>query len=239
MMTLQLVSRFHRALIMCLLTTWLVPAAIGDDDGFVDLFNGKDLSQWKVKGGEGGFWTVGTASLDASNSRELAVDPQGTELINAQRSGRDLYSVQEFGDAIIELELMVPRGSNSGIYLMGEYEVQVLDSYGREKLTQGDMGAIYSAAAPRTNATKPPGEWQKFHIRYRAPRFDAEGKKIANAVVEKIELNGVVVQENVEVAGPTGGSLRNVEAPRGPLMFQGDHGPVAFRNIRVKPLDTP
>jgi hypothetical protein len=122
---------------------------------------------------------------------------------------------------------------------MGEYEVQVLDSYGREKLTQGDMGAIYSAAAPRVNASKPPGEWQRFQIRYRAARFDAQGNKTANAVVEKVTLNDVVIQQDIEVHGPTGGSLRNREAPRGPLLFQGDHGPVAFRHIRVKPLETP
>jgi hypothetical protein len=120
---------------------------------------------------------------------------------------------------------------------MGEYEVQVLDSYGREKLTQGDMGAIYSAAPPLVNAAKAPGQWQRYHIRYRAPRFDADGKKVANALVEKILLNDVLIQENVEIKGPTGGSLRNREAAQGPLLFQGDHGPVAFRNIRVKPLE--
>jgi hypothetical protein len=238
-MTMQRVPRIRRLAVICIFLTWLVPAAADGDDGFIELFNGKDLSQWKVRGGDGGHWTVGTASLDPGNPRQLAVDPEGNELINARGGGRDLYCEAEFGDAIIELEVMVSRGSNSGIYLMGEYEVQILDSFGREKLTQGDMGAIYSAAAPRVHASKPPGEWQTFHIRYRAPRFDAAGKKIAHALVEKVVLNGVLLQENVEVPGPTGGSLRNADAPRGPLMFQGDHGPVAFRNIRVKPLDPP
>ncbi|MHB0958601.1 MAG: 3-keto-disaccharide hydrolase [Pirellulaceae bacterium] len=212
-------------------------AADKENEGFIELFNGKDLSGWKIKGDEGGFWEVGSATLDASDPRELVVNPTGEELINARRSGRDIYSEKEFGDAIIELEVMVPRGSNSGIYVMGEYEVQVCDSFGREKLTQGDMGAIYSAAAPSTQASKAPGEWQRFHIRYRAPRFDAEGKKTANAVIEKVVLNDVVIHENVEVQGSTGGSLRNREAPRGPLLFQGDHGPISFRKIRVKPLD--
>jgi hypothetical protein len=135
------------------------------------------------------------------------------------------------------VEVMVPRGSNSGIYIMGEYEIQVCDSFGREKLTQGDMGAIYSAAAPSAQACKEPGQWQSYQIRYRAPRFDAAGKKITNAKIEEVILNGVVIHKDVEVKGPTGGSLRNREAPQGPLMFQGDHGPVAYRNIRVKPLD--
>lgn len=215
--------------------------SIGDEgrDGFIELFNGRDLSGWKVKGEGSGHWRVGAATLDAANPRELAVDPAGHELINARGGGQDIYSEQEFGDAIIELEVLVPERSNSGIYLMGEYEVQVLDSYGRTEMTQGDMGAIYSAAPPSANASRPPGQWQQFQIRYRAPRFDAAGKKTANARVEQVVLNGVVIQQDVEVQGPTGGSLRNQEGPRGPLLFQGDHGPVAFRHIRVKPLDTP
>lgn len=222
-------------LVLAIAAAWAVPAA-AEDDGFIELFNGKDLSGWRVQGGEGGHWTVGTASLHPDDPREFVVD-EGNELVNARSRGRNLYSELEFGDAVIELEVMVPQRSNSGIYIMGEYEVQILDSYGRERLTQGDMGAIYSAAAPRVNASKAPGEWQTYHIRYRAPRFGADGNKTANAFVERVILNDVVIQENVEVQGPTGGSLRNREAPRGPIMFQGDHGPVSFRNIRVKPLD--
>jgi hypothetical protein len=212
-------------------------AAQESKDGFIELFNGKDLSGWKIVGDEGGYWKVGTASVDPKNPGELVVDPSGKELINARHGGRDIYSEKEFGDAIIEVDVMVPRGSNSGIYLMGEYEVQVFDSFGRDKLTQGDMGAIYSAAAPSAQACKEPGTWQTFKIRFRAPRFDAQGKKIANAKVEEVKLNDVVIHKDVEIKGPTGGSLRNREAPQGPLMFQGNHGPVAYRNIRVKPLD--
>ncbi len=225
----------------CLIFVWLAAVTVSHaddaDQGFIELFNGKDLSGWKIKGDEGGFWKTGTATLDPNDPRQLVVEQPGDQLVNAGRAGRDIYSEQEFGDAIIELEVMVPRGSNSGIYVMGEYEVQIFDSFGREKLTQGDMGAIYSAAAPSAQACKAPGEWQRYHIRYRAPRFDADGKKIANARIEKVILNDVVIHENVEVKGPTGGSLRNREAPSGPLLFQGDHGPVAFRKIRIKPLE--
>lgn len=203
----------------------------------LDLFNGRNLDGWRVKGDAGGYWQVGTASLAPDDPRELVVDPAGNELINAQRGGHDLYSELEFGDAVVEVEVMVPRGSNSGIYIMGEYEIQIYDSFGRETLTQGDMGAIYSAAAPSVQACRAPGEWQSFRIRYRAPRFDAAGNKTAPACLEEVVLNGVVIQKDVEVQGPTGGSLRNREAPRGPLMFQGDHGPVAYRHIRVRPLN--
>jgi hypothetical protein len=131
---------------------------------------------------------------------------------------------------------MVPKGSNSGVYLMGEYEVQILDSYGKpdDKLTQGDLGALYSAAAPKKNAAKKPGEWQKFVIDFQAPRFDGK-KKIGNARFTKVELNGETIHENVEVTkGATGGALGE-EVAVGPLMLQGDHGPVAYRNIRVTP----
>jgi hypothetical protein len=129
---------------------------------------------------------------------------------------------------------MVPKGSNSGIYLMGRYEVQVLDSYGREKLTYGDMGAIYGVAVPKVNACKKPGEWQKFVIDFQAPRFDGK-KKTGNAIFHKVELNGQVIHDKVEVVkGATGGALGG-EVPAGPLMFQGDHGPVAFRNLKITP----
>jgi hypothetical protein len=149
----------------------------------------------------------------------------------------DLYTEQKFGVIHIELEFMVPKGSNSGIYLMGEYEVQILDSYGKpdDKLTQGDLGALYSAAAPKKNAAKKPGEWQKFVIEFLAPKFDSNGKKTANAKFVKVVLNDVVLHENVEMKQHTPGGLTGKEAATGPLMFQGDHGPVAFRNIKITP----
>ena len=119
---------------------------------------------------------------------------------------------------------------------MGRYEVQVLDSHGKpdERLGQGDVGAIYSAAKPAKNAAKPAGEWQTFHIVFQAPRFDDSGKKTQNAKFVSVKLNGQEVQKNVEVKGPTGGHLHNDEKPTGPLLFQGDHGIVAFRNVWIR-----
>jgi hypothetical protein len=202
----------------------------------VEPFNGKDLSGWTLKGpAEKSKWKVGKAALDpAANSKLLVTE--GGELVNERGGGVDLYSVSKFGDAKIELELMVPKGSNSGVYVMGEYEVQVLDSFGKEKLGTGDIGALYGAAPPRVNASKPPGEWQALVIDFRAPRFGADGKKTANAKFVKIELNGQVIQENVEMKGPTPAGVSGKEAAEGPIMFQGDHGPVAYRNIRITPL---
>jgi hypothetical protein len=87
------------------------------------------------------------------------------------------------------------------------------------------------------NASKPPGEWQSFDITFRAPRFDADGKKIENAKFVKVVHNGAVVHENVELTGPTRAAISGTEAAAGPLRLQGDHGPVAYRNIRIKPLN--
>jgi hypothetical protein len=119
---------------------------------------------------------------------------------------------------------------------MGEYEVQISDSFAKPPqrgLGQGDMGAIYSATAPSRNAAGVPGTWQTYEIEFVAPKFDANGNKTAKAKFKKVILNGVLVQENVEVEGSTGGGITGKEHPTGPLMFQGDHGPVAFRNIEI------
>jgi hypothetical protein len=199
-------------------------------------FNGKNLDGWKQKGSKAkSHLTVGAARLDPGNPRALVVSKVGHELINAKGGGFDFYTEAVFGDAVFELEVMVPKGSNSGIYLMGEYEVQILDSYGREKLGGGDMGAIYGAAPPRVNACKKPGEWQKYEIYFRAPRFEMD-KKTANAKLLKVILNGQILHENVEMKGATPGGVDGKEKPAGPLMFQGNHGPVAYRNIVIKPL---
>jgi hypothetical protein len=119
---------------------------------------------------------------------------------------------------------------------MGEYEVQIIDSFGKpdDQLKPGDMGGIYTTAAPKKNASKKPGEWQKFVIDFQAPKFEGE-KKTANAKFIKVTFNDVVIHENVEVTKSTGGGLTGKEHATGPLMFQGDHGPVAFRNIKIVP----
>lgn len=200
----------------------------------VTLFDGKDLSRWKFKKHRSNKsqWTVGKASLNPKNLREFSVG-EGNEMINAKGRGVDIYSEFEFGDCVLTLEVMVPKGSNSGIYLMGNYEVQVLDSFLRSKVGPGDMGGIYGAAPPRVNASLAPGEWQTYVIDFTAPKFK-DGKKIANARFNKVTLNGTVIHENVEVKGVTGGNLGRGETAKGPLMFQGDHGPVGYRNIRVQ-----
>ncbi len=202
-------------------------------------FNGKDLSGWKTKEpGSGSHWTTGSAAIAKGNPHLLTVNNDGKELVNAKNHGVDIYTESKYGDVIIELELMLPEKSNSGIYLMGEYEIQVFDSYGKKKLGMGDMGALYGAAPPRLNACKAPGEWQKYWIDFRAPQFDAAGKKIANARFVKIILNGKVLHENLQMKGVSGGGLTGKEVKSGPLMFQGNHGAVSYRNIKITPIKT-
>ena len=195
-------------------------------------FNGKNLEGWRLKAATGSHWAAGTAKMDESDPTKLAFTNEPGQLVNREGRGVDIFTTQTFGSCLLEIEVMVPKRSNSGIYLHGNYEVQILDSWGKEKAGPGDIGGIYGAAAPRTNAANPPGEWQKFVIDFEAPKFDGN-KKIANAVFRRVILNDHVIHENVEVSQPTGGNLGLGEAPEGPLMFQGDHGAVAYRNIRL------
>jgi len=204
-------------------------------------FNGRDLAGWKFRGDAAkSKWKVGRAALDPNDAAKIefiagATDSAAAELVNTEGHSLDIYTEAKYGDCVVETEVMVPKGSNSGIYLMGEYEVQVFDSWGKTDLKYGDMGGIYNTAAPRVNAAKKPGEWQKFVIEFRAPRFKG-GNKTENAKFLKVTLNDQVIHENVEVAKPTTSSLTGKEHETGPLMLQGDHGPVAYRNLVVKPL---
>ncbi len=233
--------RFKPAPLLAALLLALTAAAFAADA--VSPFNGKDLTGWKGRAKEDktGGWTVGAASLDPKDPRQLIADPAGHELVNISAGhghSVDLYTTQTFGDVTVELEVMVPKGSNSGVYLMGEYEVQVLDSFGKDaNPDKGDMAAIYGVKAPANPAFKKPGEWQTLKIDFLAPRFDADGKKTANAKFTKVELNGSVVHRDVEVLGPTGSQLSDTEKPTGPLMLQGNHGAVSFRNLKITPAN--
>lgn len=159
-----------------------------------------------------------------------------------------LFTVMEHGDLDLELDVMMPVGSNSGLYFQGRYEIQLLDSWGTDDPQHYDIGGIYErwdnskpeeeagyeGRSPRVNAAKAPGLWQQFKIKFRAPKFDEEGQKIAPAKFEEVWLNGILLHENEIVTGPTRAAAFEDEQPLGPLMIQGDHGPVAFKNIRYK-----
>ncbi len=193
-------------------------------------------------------WTiVGKASVNSTNNRLLkAKSGEGIVMNGLTGKTKNLLTNMEHGDIEAHIEFMIPAKSNSGVYFQGRYEVQVLDSFTFKTPRHSHCGGIYQrwandkgfeGHAPRVNAARKPGEWQTFDIVFYAPRFDEDGKKIRNAVFRKVVLNGIMVHENQEVTGPTRSSTFNDEKPTGPLMFQGDHGPVAYRNIRIKSLN--
>lgn len=208
----------------------------------------EDLSAFDSPGAN---WrVVGAVSADLRREHHLDTSAGAGMLANLPAAGREtnLFTEWQHGDLELELDVLMPRGSNSGIYLQGRYEVQLLDSWGVRTPTFADAAGIYErwdesrpdgargyeGHAPRVNASRAPGLWQTLRILFRAPRFDDAGNKTANARFVRVVHNGVVVHENVDVTRPTRAAAFQDEQPLGPLMFQGDHGPVAFRNIRYK-----
>ncbi|MBC3541417.1 DUF1080 domain-containing protein [Rufibacter sp. H-1] len=202
-------------------------------------------------------WQV-AANVGASLSEEnkFTTSAGGGILVNQptrKNKGQDLLTNFEHGDLDLELDYMMAKGSNSGIYLQGRYELQLADNWGTTERTAASNGGVYErwdesrpegqkgyqGYAPRQNAGRAPGLWQHLKISFQAPRFDASGNKIENARLLLVELNGVTIQEDVELFGPTRGAISNDEKATGPLRLQGDHGAVAFRNIQVSHYSKP
>ncbi|WP_439697175.1 family 16 glycoside hydrolase [Mucilaginibacter sp. AW1-7] len=199
-------------------------------------------------------WKLAAGAQSDLDKDEVLTTKDGTGiLVNlpGKQGAKDLYTKASYGDMDLELDYMMAKGSNSGIYLQGRYEIQLLDSWGKISPQSGDNGGIYErwddskpdgqqgydGHAPRQNASRAPGLWQHMRISFQAPRFDAQGKKIANAKVIYVWLNGVLIQDNAELAGPTRGAMDSKETTTGPLRIQGDHGAVAFRNISITSFD--
>ena len=165
----------------------------------------------------------------------------------------NVMSKQEFGDCEVHLEFLIGKGSNSGVKLQSRYEIQLFDSHEAEKPNARQCGGVYphwvfrkggglkyidEGVPPLVNAAKPAGEWQTLDIVFKAPRFSEAGKKVENARFVSVMLNGKKIQENIEVDSPTGNASTPLpEVAEAPLYLQLDHGPVAFRNVRVKPLE--
>ncbi|WP_372934284.1 3-keto-disaccharide hydrolase [Mariniphaga sediminis] len=179
----------------------------------VKLFNGKDLSGWELINPK---QTNGFKAVDGI----LVNDPVKKE--GEHISYGNLRTKEEFEDFNLTLEVNVPKGSNSGVYLRGMYEIQVLDSYGKETDSH-NMGALYSRITPSVAAEKPAGEWQTMDI------------TLCDRHVT-VKLNGVTVINNQPAYGPTGGAIKaDVFAP-GPIYLQGDHGKVLYRNFVLTPI---
>ena len=195
-------------------------------------------------------WDVaGDAMLKPDTSKLLLGKPGKGVLING-KDGKCPSLVtkrRDYRDVEVHLEFMVAKGSNSGVIFHGNYEIQILDSAHVEKPTAAHCGGIYPSAEtkpkyhyinkgspPRVNAAKKPGEWQTMDIVFKAPRFDEKGKKISHAKFVKVTHNGKVIQENQEVQYATGTNWDRKLYPQGPIIIQGDYGPIAIRNVRVR-----
>ena len=172
-------------------------------------------------------------SRRSTNPPGWTVDSKGV----ATPNHRDISSKQEFGDCYLHVEFCEPLqgDGNSGVGMEGRYEIQILNSYGK-KPEAHECGAFYSQTPPRVIASKPAGQWQTFDIFFRAPRFDAGGKLVEKARAT-VYQNDILLHENGEIRGPTGiqyGEFKG-EVPKGPVVLQGDHGPVQFRNVWIVP----
>ena len=194
----------------------------------VVLFGGKDLAQWRSAGGKPAGWDV-----------------QDGVIVCKPKSG-DIFTKDEFGDIQLHLEFATPtppkgdsqdRG-NSGVFLFGKYELQVLDSYQNRTYADGSCASIYGQYPPLVNVSRPPGEWQTYDAVFIAPRFK-EGKLESPAHITVFH-NGVLVQNHVEILGESGHKILakyTAHDPKGPIRLQ-DHGNTTrYRNIWVRPLE--
>ncbi|MEE2640713.1 MAG: family 16 glycoside hydrolase [Planctomycetota bacterium] len=201
--------------------------AVAPSDAII-LFDGTDLSQWRSGNGKPARWKVVNGAMES-----------------VAGSG-PVVSKQEFSDCQLHLEFATPakvkgqgqgRG-NSGVFLMGEIEVQVLDSYENLTYADGSAGAIYGQYPPLVNASRQPGEWQTYDIVFRSPRFDGQGKLTEPARLTVLH-NGVLIQDASEVYGPTSWIQHRPYSKgktKGPISLQ-DHGnPVRYRNVWVRSL---
>ena len=200
----------------------------GDDvakppEGAIVLFSGSDLSAWQHANGKPAQWKIVDGALEAS--------PPG-----------DIQTKQAYDDYALHVEFRTPQPKegqsgqgrgNSGIKLAGRYEIQILESYGLEPLANG-CGSVYRQKAAAKNMAKPPMQWQTYDIVFRAPRFDAAGKKTENGRVT-VTWNGEKVHDDVEIKGPTRAGETAEPAGAAPVVLQFHEHPVQFRNIWIVP----
>jgi len=197
-------------LLTTLATLALAATALAADADFKPLFNGKDTTGWHLRRANAeSSWTV--------------TDGVVKNTVEGGKHGIDLVSDAKFWNFTVKYEFMVPDGSNSGFYLRGRHEIQILGDFTTGKPAKTGNGAIYNHTAPGEFASKPAGEWQTL-----------EATMIGNKIT--VILNGKKIHDNIECNNATGSELdRNVKEP-GAFFLQGDHGTVSFRNMMVKEL---
>ena len=187
------------------------------------LFDGKDTSKWEPAGGGKTMWPIEDGVLvDTDND------------IQTKDKFKDFQLHLEFNEPQLGPEFKSQDRGNSGVYIQGRYEIQVLDSYHNPTYDKGDCAAVYGVKSPSKSVPKPPGQWQTYDITFHAARFE-DGKKTKNAKVT-IYWNGELVHDNTDIPGPTGGGAAEQDTP-GPIRLQWHHHHVKFRNIWIVPLD--
>ena len=185
--------------------------AADDEKDFKPLFNGKDLTGWKLRNPNG--------------HPSWSVEPGGVlkNTVEKGTHGTDLVTEKKFWNFTVRYDYMTPENSNSGFYLRGRHEIQILGDYKSGQATISGNGSIYNFKAPDKFVTKPAGEWQT-----------VEATMIGNRIT--VTMNGVKIHDNVECNKATGSEIDNKVNEPGPIFLQGDHGTVSFRNIRIKEL---
>jgi len=198
---------------LVILSTFIATSVIAAENQgtFHALFNGKDTAGWKLRNPSGhNSWTI---------------EPGGVlkNTVEKGSHGTDLMTEKLFWNFTVRYEYMTPDNSNSGFYLRGRQEIQILGDHSEGQPTKTGNGAIYNFKAPDKFVTKPGGEWQT-----------AEVTIIGHRIT--VILNGVKIHDNVECNQPTGAEIDNKMDVPGPILLQGDHGTVSFRNIKIKEL---
>ena len=198
-------------LTVAFVTVSLLYARAAEEDGFRPLFNGKDTTGWHLRNPSGhNSWSVENGIL----KNTVGKDAHGTDLVTDEK----------FLNFTVKYEYMVPDNSNSGFYLRGRHEIQILGDYAKGSTSLGGNGAIYNFKAPDKFASKPGNEWQT-----------VEATMIGDKIT--VVLNGVKIHDNVECRKATGSEIDNKIGEPGPIFLQGDHGTVSFQNIQIKELE--
>jgi hypothetical protein len=264
------------AWVLIMVSPAALPAAAPDEsaakESWTPLFNGKDLTGWKFRNPAAKkTWVVcDEIQVDPANpARLLPVGEGGSPdavLLDGQDGrGSDLMTEETFSDYELHIEFTVPKGSNSGVYNRGLYEIQVFDSFGVAQPAFHDCGALYERARPKENLAKPPGEWQTFDMTMKGRRLSLvwNGKSVYRDLDVRYgetdrdaflrlnqenaskppELRVKLEEKDGTYVGyfGEGGTRAGLDGPDrpGPILLQGDHGPVAYRHIRIRRLARP
>jgi hypothetical protein len=245
------------------------PSQFRAEDGWRRLFNGRDLSGWNFRNPAAKkVWVVCDSVQLAKDDPARLVpagnggSPDSVLLCGDDGRGSDIMTAESFGDYQLHIEFTVPKGSNSGVYNRGLYEIQVFDSYGKPKLGFHDCGSLYERAYPRENLSKPPGQWQTYGITLKGRKitlmwngkpvlenYDVRYGETDRDAFERLNQENAHKPDALRVKlreedgkyigyfgeGGTRSSLDGPDRP-GPILLQGDHGPVAYRRILIRVL---